>query len=240
MACGGAGDCHESGEETDDSLNFRSDKFDPLKVLYSKNVQVPNPKAPIYDNLAIYASKQKPRERKQAVGKTGAVPTGPKLTEEQVAAKNKSRFLPHQLPVKVDVFHKNKDILDKIPKWTGPLAALKNCLNQKIRIKVITRNDHGIRGHCIGFVHAFDKQWNMALSDVIEVWTRKQKNKIISGLDDLSIDDRQVVKILGKSVRIPRIRVTKLKDGMEKCERHIPQMLMRGEHVVLVVLLENS
>jgi small nuclear ribonucleoprotein (snRNP)-like protein len=35
----------------------------------------------------------------------------------------------------------------------------------------------GIRGHCLAFVAAFDKLWNLALEDVEEVWTRKIKRK---------------------------------------------------------------
>lgn len=35
----------------------------------------------------------------------------------------------------------------------------------------------GIRGHCLGYLAAFDKHFNMALEDVTEVWTRRKNIK---------------------------------------------------------------
>lgn len=43
--------------------------------------------------------------------------------------------------------------------------------------KVYTRNARGIRGHVEAYVAAFDKHWNLALEDCLEVWTRNVKRK---------------------------------------------------------------
>lgn len=43
--------------------------------------------------------------------------------------------------------------------------------------QIVTRNMNSIRGHCTGYVVAFDKHWNIALEDVREVWARAKKLK---------------------------------------------------------------
>ncbi|KAK6641060.1 hypothetical protein RUM44_012759 [Polyplax serrata] len=45
--------------------------------------------------------------------------------------------------------------------------------------QVWTRGPREIRGYCIGFLIAFDKHWNLALEDVLEVWTRRVKRKTV-------------------------------------------------------------
>jgi hypothetical protein len=36
----------------------------------------------------------------------------------------------------------------------------------------------GMRGYCVAFLAAFDKNWNLALEDVREVWTRRKRRKV--------------------------------------------------------------
>lgn len=37
---------------------------------------------------------------------------------------------------------------------------------------MVTRNEHGIHGRLEGYVVLFDKHWNLAMSDVTEVFYR--------------------------------------------------------------------
>lgn len=66
-------------------------------------------------------------------------------------------------------------------------------LYTKLRInfiqQVITRNEKGIRGVLHATLVAFDKQWNLALSDVLEIWKRKapKKRKIPPELGEFSV-----------------------------------------------------
>lgn len=46
----------ESSETSDESLDATSDKFDPLKALYSFKMRLPSSDAPIYDNVSKYES----------------------------------------------------------------------------------------------------------------------------------------------------------------------------------------
>lgn len=43
--------------------------------------------------------------------------------------------------------------------------------------KVWIRSARWIRGWCVGYVAAFDKQWNLAMTDVDETFTRKRRRK---------------------------------------------------------------
>jgi hypothetical protein len=56
----------EGSEYVDESLDFTSPKFDPLKALYSKNVRLPVPNAPVLDNIHKYRSSLNPREKKKS------------------------------------------------------------------------------------------------------------------------------------------------------------------------------
>jgi len=44
----------ESSETSDESLDATSERFDPLKALYSTKVRLPSSEAPIYDNVAKF------------------------------------------------------------------------------------------------------------------------------------------------------------------------------------------
>ena len=49
----------ESNDESssnDSTLDIKSDKFDCLKALYSEKLRLPNPDAPIFDNINKFES----------------------------------------------------------------------------------------------------------------------------------------------------------------------------------------
>ena len=89
-----------------------------------------------------------------------------------------------------------------------------------------------IRGVATGFIVAFDKHWNLALTDVDEQFSRRRSRKapVLGGEITKNVpSDNRDYKIGESSVRI--LKVNK-KD--ELCTRHVPQVLLRGEHVVMV------
>ena len=49
----------EENSSSDESLNARSDKFDPIKAIYSPKTKIPSLDAPVYDNVSKYESKLK-------------------------------------------------------------------------------------------------------------------------------------------------------------------------------------
>ncbi|XP_049857173.1 U7 snRNA-associated Sm-like protein LSm11 isoform X3 [Schistocerca gregaria] len=155
--------------------------------------------------------------------------TVPKETEPSTSGERK--FLPHQMPVSAPRFKRpGRTVLTRMESVKGPLAVLRECVNSQIRIKVVTRSMNGIRGYCEAFVVAFDRHWNLALKDIREVWTRKKKAKVPSiGSCGTLVESTPAT---GRTVLV-------LKSGKkeELLERHVPQLLLRGEHVAIISVL---
>nr|CAD7432217.1 unnamed protein product [Timema monikensis] len=120
----------------------------------------------------------------------------------------------------------------------------RSCIPEVV-IQVYIRNMKGIRGYCIAFVAAFDKHWNLALEDVTEVWTRPVKRKAVA-LGETEIWTRpvrrKVVALVGPSpelqVQPSRVQVVKKDRRTETCERHVSQLMVRGEQVALIAILD--
>ncbi|EZA49646.1 U7 snRNA-associated Sm-like protein LSm11 [Ooceraea biroi] len=113
-------------------------------------------------------------------------------------------------------------------KVLGPLEMLYQCMENRMRIRVYTRNARGIRGHVEAYVAAFDKFWNLALEDCFETWSRKVKRKAPA----LGAD---AVKVEAAESGVPKAVVRKIDGKTETLERHVPQMLLRGEQVAIIV-----
>ncbi|CAH4035229.1 unnamed protein product [Pieris brassicae] len=101
---------------------------------------------------------------------------------------------------------------------------------------IITRNDTGIRGYLQANVIAFDKQWNLALTDVLEVWKRKgpRKRKVPPGLGT-PVGNGTAAAVSP----IPVVTEKPLGGGIWECSRHIPQLMVRGEHIVIINIVER-
>jgi len=52
----------------------------------------------------------------------------------------------------------------------GPLATLRRCVEERLKIKVWTRNYRYVRGICVGYVVAFDKHWNLVGLCLFWLW----------------------------------------------------------------------
>ena len=121
----------------------------------------------------------------------------------------------------------------------GPLAAFAKCAFERIKVKVLLRGAVSMRGSCTGYLVAFDKHWNVALVDVDEVFTRKRHGK--PSLEEefkekLAVGEKasRRSETVGASV----LRVVKQRRKTELCERHVPQIIIRGEMVAVIVILK--
>ncbi|XP_035739876.1 U7 snRNA-associated Sm-like protein LSm11 [Vespa mandarinia] len=251
----------DNSSTSDDSLDFNSDKFDPIKALYSNKIRLPSACAPIYDNVCMFESRMKNPARVKKISQTG---------NDVVKAKeySKQRFISsqgHEDPERSKTigrgkkFKEGSNVLTKMPKILGPLGMLYECMESRIRIKVYTRNARGVRGHVEAYVAAFDKHWNLALEDCFEVWTRKRKRKAPAALDtkenekttrmmtmmmmmreEEEEEEKEEEKEMKERRRtttsfVPKVVLKKIEGKTETLERHVPQMLLRGEQVAIIV-----
>ncbi|CAL7947817.1 unnamed protein product [Xylocopa violacea] len=216
----------ESSSTSDESLDVKSAKFDPMKALYSTKIRLSRSNAPIYDNVSKFEA-----VLSGLSGRTKAKDPSSKVEQGECS---RQRFLPHQEPVRGRRFGRRenwdtegRNILAKMQKAFGPLGMLHGCMESRTRVKVYTRNARGIRGHVEAYVAAFDKHWNLALEDCFEVWTRKVKRKApaLGAPSATSAEDDTA----------PKVVVKKIEGKRETLERHVPQMLLRGEQVAIIV-----
>lgn len=115
----------------------------------------------------------------------------------------------------------------------GPLELLKKFRSSRTRVKVYTRKEHGVRGFVTGVIVAFDKHFNIALTDCVEIWTRRKfkfsETKVALGKPE---DCSELLKAMG--VVVPSIATKSLDRKRVQCTRKFPQLMVRGEEVILV------
>ncbi|EDS37120.1 LSM11 protein [Culex quinquefasciatus] len=230
-----------SSEGSSTDLDVTSPTFKPLRALYSNKTQIPVPHAKPLDNVTSFEARfrmlggfderysdQRIQEIRRAASsaKTATIPQG----EAPVR-----RFLPHQEMVqgyRRTRFQRN--IYTKIENFEGPLGEMRTWMRERVRVKVYTRKEKGVRGFVTGFIEVFDKHWNLALSDVFESWRRRKyrysENKR-AGLGKPQ-DCSELLRKMGISV--PETAVKSVDRKYVMCSRRVPKLIVRGEQVVLV------
>lgn len=144
-----------------------------------------------------------------------------------------------------------KNVLTRMSLLQGsPLGELYRFVQERIRVKVHIRTFKGLRGVCSGFIVAFDRFWNMAMVDVDETYREPllgqafhhEKALTVTRLfEKLKLQESAAAEEASKTGKI------KTKDGEADSAqkkvaqkhgrvhtRHINQLFIRGENVVLV------
>ncbi|XP_065411225.1 U7 snRNA-associated Sm-like protein LSm11 [Chrysemys picta bellii] len=163
-------------------LDVSSARFDPLLALYSARTPLPFPGAPCFNNLAEYESFQRGLRRPAARRGPPAARSArrrppaadperlqrlrslmvPRDPEREAAARGRAG--PRRAP---------RNVLTRMPLHEGsPLGELHRCVRDGVKVNVHIRTFKGLRGVCTGFLVAFDKFWNMALTDVDETYRK--------------------------------------------------------------------
>ncbi|XP_076381367.1 U6 snRNA-associated Sm-like protein LSm11 isoform X2 [Megalopta genalis] len=199
------------GSSSDESLDITSDKFDPLKALYTPKLLLTNLTAPLYDNVSKFESVMSGMSGKSKVRMSASI-----------AAAAAPSVVICRDPLLPFIFFPCRRKMWRLTSGKGKVRG-----NDFYPIKVYTRNASGIRGHVEAYVAAFDKHWNLALEDCFEVWTRKVKRKAPA------LGRPSATTAADESA--PKVVVTKIEGKRETLERHVPQMLLRGEHVAIIV-----
>uniref|UniRef100_A0A2R8ZIR8 U7 snRNA-associated Sm-like protein LSm11 n=1 Tax=Pan paniscus TaxID=9597 RepID=A0A2R8ZIR8_PANPA len=124
-------------------LDVSSDSFDPLLALYAPRLPpIPYPNAPCFNNVADGAAAVR------------------KLAAEGASAGR--RWPGAGLHV----------LRERLVHEGSPLGELHRCIREGVKVNVHIRTFKGLRGVCTGFLVAFDKFWNMALTDVDETYRK--------------------------------------------------------------------
>jgi len=219
-------------EVSESMLDPASSKFDAKSAIYSGAVDTRGAEAfnTVEQCITAIQNKEAGIECKKEKQKK-------KKDEDQELEPLQRNFLPEQMPVPV-TRKQFKHVLIRMEAFTaGPLATLGKWKEEKIKVKVWTRGIDKIRGFATGFIVAFDKHWNLALTDVDEQFNRHRSRKtyLTSGksVKKLLPSDLPVEIRVGSSV----MRVVRIQGKYEVCVRHVPQVLLRGEHVAMVAKL---
>lgn len=116
----------------------------------------------------------------------------------------------------------------------GPIALLNKFRMNRTRAKIYIRKEHGIRGYITGFIETFDKHYNIALVDCIEVWKRRKYKFSESNVSLLGQpgDCSQLLKSM--RIKVPEISTKSVDRKVVECTRKIPQLMLRGENVILI------
>ncbi|VVC87004.1 unnamed protein product, partial [Leptidea sinapis] len=131
----------ESSSESE--IEACSSKFNPLKALYSDKPQIPVQDAPMFENIQQYENALKikeilPVELGNLVKKREEEKVRRREEEERRLKEiNEKRFAQYKAVMPVKREFKEKNVLTRIQRMQGPLGALKDCVDQRLRIKSV-------------------------------------------------------------------------------------------------------
>ena len=212
-------------EEESEKLNSSSNEFDPIEALYNPRFALTN-SAPVFDNVEKFISFLSSPSTSSSSNKKA-----PNVNKSEL----KRNFTPEQMPIQ-GKGAKRSNVVTYMAKQCeggqGPMAQLAKYVRDNCRIKVVTRSATGIKGEMEANLVAFDKHWNLALIDVDERFNRKRfGGKEFCVKRPLKVNNDNEAEMIGLST----IRVIKTRRNSQLCVRHIPQLMLRGEHVVSVM-----
>lgn len=231
-------------KEYDPEVDPCSSQFNPEKALKVKHVPMTkNPK--VFDNIQILktAAQRINNEVDRKLLTEGLFTRREKPLEDPDTGVTR-RFLPHQGLVEKKTKAKfTKNLLKRIEAgYEGPLGTLKKFMDDRVRVKIYVRKEHGVRGTITGFIEAFDKHWNVAVVDVEEQWRRRkvcvsESNVIFGNTLPVDVALRKLEKM---GISVPEMQSVKsVNRKYVELTRKVPQLLVRGEQVVLIIRMEN-
>jgi len=213
----------DNRSESSHNMDPSPEQFDCMKAIYSESAECKLSEAKVYDSVEQCIAGIFGRDKKKTKDRDES--------EHEVLER---RFLPEQMPVKVER-KPFRHVLLRMEEFThGPLATIKKWSEEKVKVKVWTRGINEIRGVLTGFVVAYDKHWNLALVDVDEHFNRPRKRKTYFSEQKLKRkllpSDLPLQMKYGSSA----MKIIKIQGKYEVCVRHVPQILLRGEQVAMI------
>jgi len=247
------------------ALDFRSAQFDAAAALRHAHVQPPRPSARLLDNLAKCRSLLSPSSPHYSAPRAPkpkpAAEAAARLPQKAAAAPERRRGLIGMLAH----YAAEKGGRETGP---GPLAMLGACLKRGARVRVRIRRINGVRGHCDGKIKAFDRHFNMILLDADEMFEQVETSSPSSssgrrsesqlgrvgrgGSGGVGSSGGSSSRRVGRSnSSTTRSRRREPKRGavvrelsgdrvVRRVTRHIGQVFIRGDNVVLVHALQSN
>lgn len=157
-----------------------------------------------------------------------------------------------------------KTVLSKMSSITGPLARIKYFVDNRTKVQVVTRNYSQVRGLCVGYIVAFDKHWNLCMTDVDETFQRRILGKLVhtGGRKSAVLTRGHRTAFLGqltsssattcKQLSVANLAVDTVCERFEELQcgrraprfqmlkRHVNQLFIRGDNVVCVCCADTS
>ncbi|XP_063686235.1 uncharacterized protein LOC134819996 isoform X2 [Bolinopsis microptera] len=125
------------------------------------NTSKPASMNPLLNKANPRIKKSNPLLKKKSGGGYGSKIQAPKIWIECIKRADEAHCNPKQI--------RKKTVIDIMTtKTSGPLSTLQRALTANVKVTVITRTFKGIRGECTGYLVAYDRFMNLALSDVTE------------------------------------------------------------------------
>ncbi|KAM7343694.1 U6 snRNA-associated Sm-like protein LSm11 [Cochliomyia hominivorax] len=240
-------DKKEQSINNDPELDISSESFNPLKALYAPDYRVTEkePKV-IYQNMAAFETAlkkvgimglgKKPKNTEASGSKT----QNPFLMKDETTQR---RFQDHQMAIRTGPRVKTKhqrNLLMQMEQAQGPLKHLQLLIKENVTARVVIRREHGIKGYVEGIIKMFDRHWNLLMVNVVECLEyRKYKygeDKLVTHQEPQ--DCTKLLQQLG--IILPQQNVKSLGRKHVEIKRHLPQLLLRGEHIVLISAKRNS
>ncbi|KAH8395382.1 hypothetical protein KR222_009222, partial [Zaprionus bogoriensis] len=245
----------KQNETNTEELDVGNERFNPLRALYAADYRVTErmPKV-LYQNLAAFESAFLKvgiwkLNKLQKCCKDFASQTARDKADD-VPAKAEiglvRRFETHQMAVPGTVQMKHRrNLYTHMASTEGPLAQLNKCfaaskqVSCKMRIRVYLRKEHGIGGNIEGDLEAYDKQWNLLLKNVVETWHRrkyKYGKQMISCNPALDECNERLSQL---GLTVPIVNAKSLNRKNVELRREIPQLMIRGENIVLICFISH-
>ncbi|KAH8355195.1 hypothetical protein KR093_008152, partial [Drosophila rubida] len=244
-------DTSKKDESNPEELDVGSERFNPLRALYAVDYKITEkPPKVLYQNLAAFETalikfgvwQLNKRQQKGSNGAIEAVKSKPDSMESSMEQPTSlRRFAPHQMTIKGTIKTKHqRNIFTHMAGMDGPLSYLRKFLPPAeqvttTRIRVYLRKEHGIAGTIEGELVAFDKQWNLLLKNAVQVWQRrkyKYGDQKVACPPPASEECSTRLRQLG--ITLPTVQVKSLNRKNVQLRRELPQLMVRGENVVLI------
>lgn len=244
----------EQSESNDhDELNVGSERFNPLRALYAIDYRITE-KTPkmLYQNLAAFESaflkvgvwQLNKRPKYNDTGKSTLCEKS-KAVSSNLETTVVRRFEPHQMAIaSTSKLKHQRNLYTHMASTEGPLALLQRFIPAEqilsiARIRVYLRYKHGIGGKIEGDLIAFDKQWNLLMKNVVETWQRRKYRYGDQSISGDPAEEECCARLQQLGISFPLVHVKSLNRKNVELRRNIPQLMIRGENVVLISCISN-